>query len=185
MKTAILLLANGFEEIEAITPADLLRRAGVEVNLVSVEENLLVHGRNDIHVTADMLLPTALEAAPYDAVILPGGPGHNTLRKSEQVKDLVRSQFHAGRLVAAICAAPVVLLHAGILQGHRFTAHETTLHELPDLITDQAVVKDRNLITSRGAGTALSFGLAIVESLFSAEKAREIASSIHAFGLDS
>lgn len=179
-KSAIILLANGFEEMEAITPADILRRAGVEVNLASVEENLLVHGRNDIHVTADMLLGTALDAGPYDAIILPGGPGHNTLRKIPKLSEVLREQFAAGRIVAAICAAPLVLLHAGILQGRQYTAHQSTLNELPDLITTQDVVEDRHLITSRGAGTAQAFALALVARLTSPAKAAEIADSIHA-----
>jgi 4-methyl-5(b-hydroxyethyl)-thiazole monophosphate biosynthesis len=96
------------------------------------------------------------------------------------VRALVLRQHAAGRWLAAICAAPTVLFDAGLLAGRRYTAHASVAQELPAILADERVVADGRLLTSRGAGTALEFGLLLVEKLFSGEKAREIAASIHA-----
>ena len=177
-KQALVILAEGFEELEAVAPVDILRRAGVEVIMASVGENLMLDGRNGVHISADMLLPTALERS-YDLIVLPGGPGHKQLRADRRVLDCVRCHAEAGRLVAAICAAPVVLKDAGLLEGRRHTAHVSVEEELPQLIKDEAVVIDGNIITSRGAGTAVDLGLALVAQLFDAGTAAKIASDIH------
>jgi len=175
---ALILLASGFEELEAIAPADILRRAGVSVTMASVEENLHLTGRNDLHVNADMLLETALEESSFDAVIIPGGPGHKTLRGHSTVIELLQKQARRGGLLAAICAGPTVLLQAGLLNDRKYTAHSTVSEELPDS-RDEAVVIDGNIITSRGAGTAVEFGLAIAAYLKDEETAQSVAESIH------
>ncbi len=177
MANALVLLADGFEEIEAVTPVDLLRRAGVEVIVAALGEGRHVSGRTGITLQADTTL-TAIEARTFDAVILPGGPGVKNLRADVRVRGIVERHTTAGRWVGAICAAPTVLHDAGLLSGRRYTAHFSVANELPAILTQERVVVDGSLITSRGAGTALDFGLLLVEKLVSREKAVEVAASI-------
>lgn len=177
MPSVLTLLAAGFEEIEAVTPIDLLRRAGAEVTLAALSENLAVTGRSGLTVQAETAL-AAVEHRTFDAIFLPGGPGVKHLRADPRVRALVLRHAQAGRWLAALCAAPTVLHDAGLLRGRRFTAHFSVAAELPDLLAAERVVIDGRLLTSRGAGTALDFGLALVGQLFSAAKADEIARSI-------
>ncbi len=179
MPTALVILADGVEEIEAVTPADLLRRAGAEVVLAAAGDGIHVTGRSGIVLHADTTLASVAGRA-FDCLILPGGPGVERLRTDEAVRARVRAQAEAGGWLAAICAAPVVLLDAGVLAGRRHTAHFSVAAELPERCADQRVVADGRLLTSRGAGTALDFGLLLVAKLFSVEKAEEIARSIAA-----
>jgi len=177
MPTVLAILMEGFEEIEAVTPIDLLRRAGVEVTLAALGDGIHVRGRNGITMHADTTL-AALPPQAYDLLFLPGGPGVKHLRASPEVIARVQAQHAAGRHVAAICAAPTVLHDAGLLNGRRYTAHYAVADELKQIITDQRVILDDRILTSRGAGTALDFGLAMVASLVGQDKADEIAHSI-------
>jgi 4-methyl-5(b-hydroxyethyl)-thiazole monophosphate biosynthesis len=177
MPTVLVLLAKGFEEIEAFTPIDLLRRAGVEVTTASLADHRNVTGRNGITVLSDAAL-SEIGGKLFDLLFLPGGPGVKELRADPQVAAVVRRHAAAGKWLAAICAAPTVLNDAGLLQSRRYTAHFSVADELLQILADQRVVADGNVLTSRGAGTALDFGLLLVEKLFSAAKASEIARSI-------
>ena len=177
MPTVLTLLAPGFEEIEAIAPIDLLRRAGAEVIVAALEEGIHVTGRCGITVHADTSL-TAVAGKAFDLVFLPGGPGTKNLRADPRVRELVVNQNAKQGWLAAICAAPTVLNDAGVLQGRRYTAHFSVASELPNLLGDERVVVDGHILTSRGAGTAVEFGLMLVEKLFSPEKSREVAASI-------
>lgn len=177
MPTVLTLLPEGFEEIEAVTPIDVLRRAGVEVTIASLAENFHVTGRSGIIVHADVTL-AAVRGRAFDLLFLPGGPGVINLRTDPRVLDLVRSQAAAGRWLAAICAAPTVLNMAGLLDGKRYTAHVSVAKELPAILAEERVVVDGQIITSRGAGTALDFGLMLVEKLVSPEKAAEVSKAI-------
>ncbi len=177
MPTVLTLLADGFEEIEAFTPVDLLRRAGVEVTLAALPEGIHVTGRSGITVHADTPL-SAVDGRDFDCVFLPGGPGTKLLRADPRVRALVQRHHAAGRWLAAICAAPTVLLDAGVLGGRRHTAHFSVAAELPHRLAEERVVIDGNIITSRGAGTALDFGAALVERLVSIDKAREVLAAI-------
>jgi 4-methyl-5(b-hydroxyethyl)-thiazole monophosphate biosynthesis len=177
--TVLVILANGFEEVEAVTPIDVLRRAGAEVTVATTGDGVHVTGRNRVTLHADTTL-SAVAGAEFDCVVLPGGPGVSLLRNDSRVLDIVRRQHARGGWIAAICAAPVVLKAAGILDGMRFTAHFSVGAELPDALQDERVVLDGKLITSRGAGTSLDFALLLAEQLFSREKASEIARSISA-----
>ncbi len=177
MPTVLTLLAEGFEEIEALTVVDLLRRAGAEVTVASLSDQPHVTGRSGITVHAD----TSMAAAGprlFDLLFLPGGPGVKNLRADPRVPTVVERHAQAGKWLAAICAAPTVLNASGLLEGRRYTAHFSVAGELDYLLADQRVVVDGRILTSRGAGTALDFGLLLVEKLVSAEKAREIAKSI-------
>lgn len=177
MATVLTLLAEGFEEVEATAPIDLLRRAGAEVVVAALGDGIHVTGRCGITMHATTTL-SALPSASFDCVVLPGGPGTKHLRSDARVRAIVTEQFRADRWLAAICAAPTVLHDAGLLKGRRYTAHFSVAEELPDLLRDERVVVDGKIITSRGAGTAVDFGLILVERLFSLEKSREVAASI-------
>ena len=177
MPTVLAILAEGFEEIELVTPLDLLRRAGVKVIVAALSPGIHVTGRCGVTMHADTTLD-AVAAQEFDCLFLPGGPGVKHLRADPRVRALVLRQQAAGRWLAAICAAPTVLHDAGLLAPRRYTAHFSVARELPAILADQRVVVDGNLITSRGAGTAVEFGLQIVESLISAESAREIARTV-------
>ena len=178
-KSVLVLLATGFEEIEATCPIDLLRRAEVEVTIASCEENLLVSGRSNIKIEADCFLNEEF-SEDHDALVIPGGPGVFKLRKNPRILSLIRDFDKAGKIIGAICAAPLLLLDSKVLRKRKYTAHGSVSSELPELLASQQVVHYENLVTSRGAGTAIDFGLNLVSALHDIEKAREIASSIHA-----
>lgn len=175
MKRVLCILENGFEEIEAITPVDLLRRAGVDVVMAGVS-GLEVTGKCGIRLMADTLLGD-VSGNDFDALFLPGGPAVMGLRGNAWILDLIRKFHREEKLIAAICAAPLLLKDAGILEGVNFTAHFSTAGELPDLL-DVRSVYDGRLLTSRGAGTALEFGLALVEMLMGVKAKNEVAAAI-------
>ena len=177
MPTALVLLADGFEEIEALAPVDLLRRAGIEVTVASLNENRHATGRSGITTHADAAL-SAVQTRDFDLVFLPGGAGVKNLRADARVIEIVRRQHAAGRWLAAICAAPTVLNDAGLLSGRRYTAHFSVAAELPAILATERTVTDGKITTSRGAGTAVEFGLHLVALLCSAEKAAEISKAI-------
>jgi protein deglycase len=177
-KTALVILSDDFEEIEALTPVDILRRAEVGVTVVSRTGSLEVVGRSGIKVVAECLLGDEAANGPFDLVVLPGGPGHEGLRADPRVLDIVRRQAAEGRYVAAICAAPTVLKDAGVIKGKRITGHFSILEELPHILEKEDVVIDGNVITSRGAGTSVPFALTLVEKLCGYEKALKIAHAI-------
>ncbi|MFM7749987.1 MAG: DJ-1/PfpI family protein, partial [Opitutaceae bacterium] len=130
MPTVLVPLPEGFEELEAVAPIDLLRRAGAEVVIASLGHESMVIGRNGIRVIADTTL-AAVEKQTFDCLLLPGGPGVKHLRADRRVVDLVRRHSSEGRWIAAICAAPTVLKDAGLIPGIRFTAHPSVAAELP------------------------------------------------------
>lgn len=177
MPTVIVPLADGFEEIEALAPVDLLRRAGLEVLTASLADNRHATGRSGITVHADLALKDA-PAAPVDLLFLPGGAGVKLLRADPRVRELVLSHHRAAKLIAAICAAPTVLLDCGLLSGRRYTAHFSVADELPAILADERIVTDGRITTSRGAGTAVEFGLHLVGLLAGQEKAEEVGKAI-------
>jgi len=176
---ALVLLATNFEEIEAICPIDLLRRADIEVVTASLESTLELKGRSGISLLADQFL-SALSLDSFDILVLPGGPAVFELRNRADVLSLIQSFHQSGKTIAAICAAPLLLLDAGIMEGKQYTAHGSVCGELPALIENQPVITDGHIITSRGAGTAVEFGLSIISHLLGEIKAEEIRQSIHA-----
>jgi 4-methyl-5(b-hydroxyethyl)-thiazole monophosphate biosynthesis len=163
MARALLLLAEGFEEIEAVTVIDILRRASVDVTVAALGASP-VRGSHGIAVGADATLADTLGQA-FDALILPGGmPGSRHLKEDPRVLELVRQQVAAGKLTAAICAAPIALEAAGVLAGRRATSYPG--EELPSARTsEERVVEDGPIVTSRGPGTAIDFALALVTRL--------------------
>ena len=177
MPTVLAILPEGFEELEAVAPIDLLRRAGAEVTVAALGDTIHVTGRNGLTMHADTTL-SAVGESVFDLLFLPGGPGVALLRADPRVRATVLLHHKADRWLAAICAAPAVLHDAGLLAGHRYTAHFSVATELTDILADKRTVADGRLLTSRGAGTAVDFGLLLVDKLFSPEKASEIARSI-------
>ncbi|MBN1981758.1 MAG: DJ-1/PfpI family protein [Chitinivibrionales bacterium] len=176
-KECIVLLANGFEEIEAITPIDLLRRADITVVTVGIGGKRITGGHN-IVVIADTTIDEWCGTS--DAVILPGGGvGTTNLSNSEIVIKLTTDFFHSGKLCAAICAAPLVFEKAGILAGKRFTCYPGVEKKISSGIYQEAdVICDDTMVTSRSAATALPFGLKIIELMRSREHRQKIALSI-------
>ena len=177
MPTVLAILAEGFEEIEATAPVDLLRRASAEVTVAALADSIHVTGRSGITMHADTTL-ASVEQRQFDCVFLPGGPGVKHLRADARIRALVSRHHSDGKLLAAICAAPTVLHDIGLLAGRRYTAHFSVADELPEILTNERVVGDGNIVTSRGAGTAMDFGLFLIERLFSAERSAEIGRSI-------
>jgi len=171
--TALVILHQGFEEIEAICVIDILHRAGFKVTVASKEPQLMVCGRSDLKIQADQLLDQAL-LATYDAFILPGGPGTPGLVADERVIQAAQHHYAQNKLLAAICAAPLALEKAGLLKGKHFTAHPCTWDVLTHVDRQATVVKDGHLITACGPAAAMEFAIAIVESLLGQSKADEI-----------
>jgi 4-methyl-5(b-hydroxyethyl)-thiazole monophosphate biosynthesis len=167
MPRVLVPLAPGFEEIEAVTIIDVLRRAGVTVDVAGTEPGPIT-GSHGITVTPDHPL-SGLDADAYDLIALPGGmPGTLHLRQHPEVRRLVHELAERGRFTTAICAAPTVLAAAGVTAGRAVTSHPSVEGELAAAAgsyrTDPVVV-DGSVITSRGAGTAMEFALALVERL--------------------
>jgi len=165
-KKVIVVLAEGFEEIEAVTVIDVLRRSGIAVTAAGLS-GLVVKGSRGIRVSADKLLDQSGE--DFDAIVLPGGSqGAINLSASEKVNAIIKKFDTEGKLIAAICAAPsVVLAPLGILKGRSVTGYPGMLEgfDKDTVYKEDSVVVDGNIITSRGPATALSFGLAIAEKL--------------------
>jgi len=172
-------LAEGFEEIEAITVIDLLRRAGIETVTAALKKNP-VTGSHGVPVIADQLLE---DVGDFNAIVLPGGlPGSTNLMNDQRIISIIKKINGAGGLTAAICAAPIVLSEAGILKDKKFTCypgHENTIKE--GIYINEKVVSDGSIITGIGAGAAPLFALKIVEFLKDKETAAEIKKKIIAF----
>jgi 4-methyl-5(b-hydroxyethyl)-thiazole monophosphate biosynthesis len=167
MSRVLMPLAEGFEEIEAVTVVDLLRRAGIEVHTAALARRE-VTGSHGITVVADIGLDDAV-AADYDMIVLPGGmPGADHLKKDARVVVLLQQFASSGRYTAAICAAPGVLAHAGLLEGRAATSYPGFLKpdSAPGIrLREDAVVIDGKVVTSRGPGTAVPFALSLIELL--------------------
>ena len=180
MSKVYVLLANGFEEIEGLTPVDLMRRAGIEVVMASITDSLQITGARGIKVTADMLLSDIADEA--DMVILPGGmPGTTNLKESSEVRSMVQKYYDAGKYIAAICAAPTVFGDMGLLNGKKATCYpglEAGLNGAMWPGEGESVVVDGNIITSRGVGTAIDFALKLIEILIDEDKADSIGASV-------
>lgn len=171
-------LAGGGEELEAVTMINLFRRAGFTVVCVTLDsERKPVHCARGTIIVPDATLDQA-QGAEYDLIALPGGqPGTDNLRKDQRIGELVRRQAEAGRWLAAICAAPMVLGEAGVLAGLKATSFPGCLEplNLPGVkFVDQAVVVDGKVVTSKGPGTAMDFTLTLIEELAGVETRRQV-----------
>lgn len=173
------LLGTGFEEIEALTPVDLLRRAGVEVRTVGLNGKI-VYGGHGIGVEADITIGE-LDVSDAEMIVLPGGLGGvASIRGCSKALEGVKAVFDAGRYVAAICAGPTVLADLGLLTGVRATCYPGQIPNMKDaqVVENAACVTDGKIITGTSAGTAVPFALALIEALKGPDAARAIADQI-------
>ncbi len=173
-KTAI-MLANGCEEIEALTVVDMLRRAKLTIDMISITQKEVIEGSHGICFYADKMIED-VNFDEYDAIVLPGGiPGTTNLGAHPVVTEQIKAFAAAGKLVCAICAAPSVLGANGILEGKKATCHPGWEDKLTgaDVLEDE-VVCDGNVITSRGMGTAIPFSLAIISRLADEETYKKV-----------
>jgi 4-methyl-5(b-hydroxyethyl)-thiazole monophosphate biosynthesis len=179
MKATYLHLAEGFEEIEAITIIDVLRRAGINVITVSVTENIIVTGSHKITVTADILFKDA-DYEQAEMIILPGGmPGAKNLSEHRGLNNQILKFFREGKLLGAICAAPMVFGKLGILKGKNVVCYPGFESYLEGAnIKHVPVVKDGNIISGRGPGVALQFAFEIVRLLRDKETASKLEKSM-------
>ncbi|MCF7928250.1 MAG: DJ-1/PfpI family protein [Spirochaetales bacterium] len=174
MAETAVFLADGFEEVEAITPIDFLRRAGITVHIVGVRRQV-VKGGHDLVVQAETLIDDL--NVDLDAVIFPGGKtGAENLAASDAVSSLIHDTYIKGNLVAAICASPALVLYPqGILKGKRFTCYPGFEKNTEGAyFTEKRVVQEGNIITSRGPGSAAEFAIAIIRYLAGDETANTI-----------
>ncbi len=186
MKKVLLFLAEGFEEVEAVTPIDYLRRADIEVITAALGTNKTVSGSHKILVSSDVLLNdlyfgNKLNVDDWDAVLCPGGSGGAANIASSPIAcNFLKSMAEAGKLVSAICASPAVVLSPlGILNNKRFTCFPGMETEVPKGIwQEDKVVVDGNIVTSRSAGTAVNWAYTLIKILSGKEKADTLAESI-------
>lgn len=179
MKKVSVILADGFEEVEALTVVDLLRRATIYVDTVSIMEDYTVHGAHGINVQTEDLFEE-VNFVESDMIVLPGGmPGTKNLDAHAGVRRVVKGFYDEGKKIGAICAAPTVLGNMGLLKGKRISCYPSVEKEIQGaVISGGSVTVDGNIITSRGVGTAIDFALKLIEVLSGPAKAKEIAESI-------
>ena len=179
MSKACIFLADGFEEIEGLTVVDILRRAGVEIHMVSITGETKVTGSHGIEIKCDTCIGQE-NFSEIELFVLPGGmPGTKNLGACKALKELLTASFEAGKKLSAICAAPSVLGDLGILKGKKACCYPGFEEHLTgaQVVFDQ-VAQDGNVTTSRGMGTAIPFALSLVSQMVSEEKAQELAQSI-------
>ncbi|MBQ8306803.1 MAG: DJ-1/PfpI family protein [Blautia sp.] len=178
-KKVFVFFADGFETVEGLMVVDLLRRAELDVVTVSIKDTVDVETSAGVAVKADRVF-AGTDFADADLLVLPGGqPGTTYLSKYQPLLDLLKKQYEAGRMVAAICAAPTVLGGLGFLKDRRATCYPALLNTLDcKERCEEPVVVDGNVTTSRGLGTAADFGLCLIAQLLGSDKAREIAESV-------
>ncbi len=174
MKRVLVILAPGVEEVEAFAPVDMLRRAGAYVVTAGTVDGVIV-GRNDIKVLADESLDT-VEGDDFDMLVLPGGlDSTENMINDERVDRIIEHFNDEGKYLAAICAASTVLSRAGVTKGRKITSHPSVKAELQhEIYSEDRVVVDGNIITSRAPGTALEFAFKLIEVLYGMEKVTEV-----------
>ncbi len=172
----MVFLANGFEEVEALTVVDYLRRVDITVDTVSITQNREVKGSHDIPVIADKTIDQIDSTDSYEGVVIPGGmPGATNLRDNPRVIEIVKDMDKNNKLAAAICAGPIVLKQAGVIEGRKITSYPGFENQLSGgIYQEQGVVRDGNIITARGPALAVDFALAIIEYFLEKEKADEL-----------
>lgn len=168
-----------FEEVEALTAVDLLRRAGFDTETISVSHSHHVRGSHGVEIKTDFVVDE-VHISTYDGIVLPGGPGFGNLEKCDRLMKNVKKFAEDGKIVAAICAAPSILGRAGILNGRKATCFPGYEGELKGAeYTGEEAVIDGKIVTGRSAGCAVPFALKIVEAAKGPEEAKKLADSIY------
>ena len=178
-KKAAVILADGFEEVEALTPVDVLRRANIDTVTISVNGNKEVTGSHRITILADKIFED-IDFSDFDAIILPGGlPGANNLNSHEKLKETLVSFSKKGKILGAICAAPLVLGEMNLLQGKNAVCYPGFEKHLKGAkVSDNQTVKDNNIITGIGIGASMQFALSLVEELTDKKTADDLANKM-------
>ena len=176
MKKVLVPLASGFEELEAVTIIDLLRRAGIDVTVAGLDDGAIT-GSRGTRILPDSKLESTVNS-DYDMIVLPGGlPGADNLNNDSRIHELLQQMASSGRYIAAICAAPKVLATAGLLDNKKMTSYPGSLSKVAVegmQNTGRAVVIDGNVITSRGPGTAMDFSLQLIQLLAGDEVRKQV-----------
>lgn len=177
MKKVCILLADGFEELEAVGTYAMLSRGGLDVDIYALSDKDTT-GRFGLTCTKLHAFST-LNVSYYDALVLPGGPGYKHLEQNNRVQQAIKQFMDAGRVVAAICASPTILGRAGYLQGRKYTCFTSMNEDFGGVFTGEYVTVDGNVITGQSAAATVDFGLAIIEKLLGKEKADAVKKSIY------
>ncbi|KAI3408575.1 Protein deglycase DJ-1zDJ-1 [Globodera pallida] len=174
-KTALVIASNDSEESELVITVDVLRRAGVNVTIASLQDEKIIHCHEGINIQVDALL-SDVQDDMFDAVILPGGPGSQNLADDERVGRILERHNHNGKVIGAICGGPQALASHKIASGAQITAYPAMQDKFSDynFQKDARVCVCKNLITSQAPGTAFEFGVDIAKQLVGAEKAEEV-----------
>ncbi|HOT62470.1 MAG TPA: DJ-1/PfpI family protein [Treponemataceae bacterium] len=180
MKRAFVFLAAGFEEVEAIAPIDILRRAGVDVVVVGVSGREVESARR-LRVACDVELAAVLKGPPPDLLVFPGGAGAGVLAASAELRSFAERAADSGSILGAICAAPAVVLGSwGLIRGRRCTGFPGSSDGMALKLSGERVVVDGKLVTALAAGTAEEFALALVGALLGREAAEKLRAQLHA-----
>ena len=176
-KKVALFIENGSEELEFIAPLDVMRRANLEVNLISANNEDFITSSHNVKIIADKKINEVNNILDYDAIVIPGGmPGSTLLRDNKKIIEFYQTMYNSGKLVAAICAAPIVLSAAGITDDKEVTSYPGFDKEInyKNYNSDKAVVIDKNVITAQGPAVAILFGYEIVNYLLQDNTAEDV-----------
>lgn len=176
-KKVALFIENGSEELEFIAPLDIMRRANLEVDLISANNQDFITSSHNVKIIADKKINEVNNILDYDAIVIPGGmPGSTLLRDNKKIIEFYQTMYNSGKLVAAICAAPIVLSAAGITDDKEVTSYPGFDKEInyKNYNSDKAVVIDKNVITAQGPAVAILFGYEIVNYLLQDNTAEDV-----------
>lgn len=176
-KKVALFIENGSEELEFIAPLDIMRRAKLEVDLISANNEDFITSSHNVKIIADKKINEVNNILDYDAIVIPGGmPGSTLLRDNKKIIEFYQTMYNSGKLVAAICAAPIVLSAAGITDDKEVTSYPGFDKEInyKNYNSDKAVVIDKNVITAQGPAVAILFGYEIVNYLLQDNTAEDV-----------
>lgn len=180
-KKVALFIENGSEELEFIAPLDIMRRANLEVDLISANNEDFITSSHNVKIIADKKINEVNNILDYDAIVIPGGmPGSTLLRDNKKIIEFYQKMYNSGKLVAAICAAPIVLSAAGITDDKEVTSYPGFDKEInyKNYNSDKAVVIDKNVITAQGPAVAILFGYEIVNYLLQDDTAQNISNAM-------
>ena len=176
-KKVALFIENGSEELEFIAPLDIMRRANLEVDVISANNEDFITSSHNVKIIADKRINEVNNILDYDAIVIPGGmPGSTLLRDNKKIIEFYQTMYNSGKLVAAICAAPIVLSAAGITDDKEVTSYPGFDKEInyKNYNSDKAVVIDKNVITAQGPAVAILFGYEIVNYLLQDNTAEDV-----------